>query len=132
MSQVCIWMETQHGHECWDDTPWDTIYSWMPDESGQVSITTSASRRGQKVKQVTGQDIRLQYGLSPLMVTCWACFVHRCPPEDLRALMALPASRLLLTAAQMHEDEGVSPSPARLIQRLSMAPPESREDTCLN
>ena len=57
-------------------------------------------------------------GISPLMVTCWACFMHRLSPKDLARVQGLSPLTVMRAVDQLRATEQMSPSPARLFGHL--------------
>ena len=104
--KILLWLEMQLGPSCWDECPWKAVCSLLPDQAEDIQ------------NHIGGEDtckyVRTKFGFSPLMVSCWACYLHKVSTEDLAWVQGLPPLTVLRAADELKDSEGMNPSPARL------------------
>jgi len=57
---------------------------WLPDENQHI----------EPINDLTGAAARRLFGITPLMISCWACFLHACTEEYLRRILKAQESEL--------------------------------------
>ena len=72
--KILLWLEARLGPECVDACTWDAVYGLLPDQAADFHEQI----RG----ETSCEDVRKMFGISPLMLTCWACYMRKSPPRS--------------------------------------------------
>ena len=64
--------------------------------------------------------IEAEYGMQPLLISCWACLFHAVPKESLERHFRRPGPKLLEAAVELKSRNGYAPSPAMLAEHLTV------------
>jgi hypothetical protein len=66
------------GREPWfADAPFERILRWTPDQN----------KHCQSLAHASGGEVERQFGVHPLMLSCWTCLVGKLNPEQIDGLM---------------------------------------------
>eukprot|EP00974_Lingulodinium_polyedra_P060242 5806505-Lingulodinium_polyedra.AAC.1 len=97
-----------------DRLPFSDLAPWLPDQAGHCSPLGSLRRA----------EVRQKFGMSPLLVGCWACLAAAIKDEaELKALIASPDEPLWQAVDQYELSKGQGdvdifpPGPAVIWQR---------------
>ena len=84
-----------------DNIDMGTILRWTADEGGHGNV----------LKSWSGRQVRMTFGLQPIMVTCWTCYLNCCNAAALKALQEASDKRLIEILAELNAEGNHAPGP---------------------
>ena len=69
----------------WSSMPMSTILRWTPDEAQHCT----------PIAKMTAEAVCRVFGMSPLWVSCWACFSGSLTDDDVKVLEGVPERQFL-------------------------------------
>ena len=94
------------------------ISTWTADEAGHVQV----------LEQLNGVQVREAFGMPPIMISCWTCYLGCCHNDASKALQTASDERLLEVLATLKKDGNHFPGPHTvakvLIGRSALKGPE--------
>ena len=70
------------------------IMRWLPDELDHCSAMAS----------MTAAEVSSRFGVSALLISCWACLTHSCSEEELKRLLAASDTNLWEVVEQWEKE----------------------------
>ena len=88
---------------------WKDALGAVPDRGGHTAGIDGATTWGK---------LEDEYGVHPLMISCWACLLHAVPKKSIDAYFRRPGPKLLKEAIKLEACSGYAPSPAMLAGQM--------------
>ena len=88
---------------------WKDTLCAVPDRGGHASAVDGAA---------TWERIEADYGMHPLMISCWACLFGAVPKAQLGRIFARPGPRVVVAARELVSQNGFPPTPAMVAAHL--------------
>ena len=77
------------------------IMTWTADEGGHMEV----------LQKLNGMHVREAFGMQPIMIPCWTCYLACCHDEAIRALQTASDERLIEVLATLKKEGNHSPGP---------------------
>ena len=88
---------------------WKDTLCAVPDRGGHASEFDG---------EVTWERIEADYGMHPLMISCWACLFGAVPKAQLERVFAQPGPKVVEAARELLSQNGHAPAPAMVAAHL--------------
>ena len=105
--------------DAFDKCRMEVVMDWTCDQGGHAGA----------LKHLSGRQVRTAFGLQPVMVPCWTCFLGACHGDALTALRQASDKRLLEILADLNNQGIFAPGPHTiakvLLGRSALKPPRA-------
>ena len=94
--------------DAFDKCRMEVLLNWTADQGGHAVA----------LKPLSGHQVRTAFGVEPLMVPCWTCFLGSCHSDALTALQQASDKRLLEILADLNKQGNFAPGPHTIAKVL--------------